>query len=599
MLKEQERLALESVPETASHPQPVTLVREGHRLYAMYHPPKGAPRPGQRVAVLVLEQLGPHRLNVRVTRALAAAGYAVLAVEFQGQGESEGADPPHGERHEVPPHMIEAGCLALAELRRLASPDRIVVFGACQAGHAATWCAVTDGHVDGLILPGITQFDEFFRATYRGILPGLAPVHNVPDLGVFDTLANWAGSVLLIHGSADQYVHPNRLLDFGERWVEAAPDRHLEMRVLEGSDHAFTARPREQVVIAETVGWLERRFGPGYPRAWQGPPPTAVPAPRPRDDSVEAQVPLLATGTLVVPEPSPSDVAPAWRLVSPDDRFFALTDPFRRLVALVDGRRSNAQISAELSRELGRTISPDQVAAILRDRLQPLGLVAPDGRGDGGEVESGMTDILIRCYQAGDRLRALLDNLTRVTHSPYNVILVVGKRHCVLNQNVALERARTRYAVFLDDDILLTDGWLEKLRETMDRTGAGAVSARQLRLDGTPLASAAACAPGEIAEICFGGACFMFRNDIGLRFDERYVRSQWDDFDFIFQVYERGYKAYIDGRVDFYHHADPKNCMDQNYAYFVRKWTEKGLYRGLMLCRYPGGQRGYLPNFGP
>jgi dienelactone hydrolase len=599
MLKEQKRLAVEAEPEIAPRPRPVTLVSEGLRLYAMYHPPKGEPRPGPRVAVLVLDQLGPHRLNVRVTRALVAAGYPVLAVDFQGQGESEGADPPHGERHEVPAHMLDTGRLALAELRRLADPDRVAIFGACQAGHAAAGCAAVEPGVDGLILPGVTQFDEFFRATFRGILPGLASVPLVPDLGVFDTLADWQGSVLLIHGSTDQYVPPNRLLELGERWVTAAPDRHLEMRVLDGADHAFTARPREQVVIAETVAWLERRFGRGYPRAWQGPPPAATAAPRTRDDAVEAFVPLLTTGVLVLPDPKPADVAPAWQIISPDDRYFALTDPLRRLVALVDGQRTNAQISTELSRELGRTISPGQVAAILRERLQPHGLVDPDSRGDGGEQDSGMTDILIRCYEPGDRLRALLDNLTRVTYSPYNVILAVGKRHCVLNQNVALERARTRYAVFLDDDILLTDGWLEKLRETMDRTGAGAVSGRQLRLDGEPLASAAACAPGEIVEICFGGACFMFRNDLGLRFDERYVRSQWDDFDFIFQIYERGFKAYIDGRVDFHHHADPKHCMDQNYDYFVRKWTEKGLYRGLMLCRYPGGQRGYLPNFGP
>ena len=46
-----------------------------------------------------------------------------------------------------------------------------------------------------------------------------------------------------------------------------------------------------------------------------------------------------------------------------------------------------------------------------------------------------------------------------------------------------------------------------------------------LRMDGSPLASAAAVEKGEIAEICFGGACFMFRNDLGVRFDERYIHD--------------------------------------------------------------------------
>jgi GT2 family glycosyltransferase len=208
-----------------------------------------------------------------------------------------------------------------------------------------------------------------------------------------------------------------------------------------------------------------------------------------------------------------------------------------------------------------------------------------------------MTDILIRCYEPHDRLRALLDNLTRVTRSPYNVILCVGKRSAVLNQNVGLDRALTRYAVFLDDDVILTEGWLERLRETMDRTGAGIVYARQLRMDGSLLSTSAASPHGEIVEALSGGACFMFRNDLGLCFDETYVRSQWDDVDFMFHLYERGLRAYVDGRVDFYHHNDPKVWRAQNLCHFVDKWTRKGLLRGWAMYSYENGSA-FMPCFG-
>ena len=143
--------------------------------------------------------------------------------------------------------------------------------------------------------------------------------------------------------------------------------------------------------------------------------------------------------------------------------------------------------------------------------------------------------------------------------------------------------------MFLDDDVLLTEGWLERLRETMDRTGAGAVSARQLRMDGSPLSTAAACGNGGIVEALSGGACFMFRTDLGLRFDERYVRSQWDDVDFMFQLYERGYKAYIDGRVSFYHHAEGKIWRNQNLMHFQEKWTTRKLLQGWLMYRYANG----------
>jgi len=601
MVMEQERptAATPQAPTTGEQ-QPITLEIDGQRVYAMYHPPTGAPPRGPRVAVLVLEQLGPHRMNFRLARALAAAGYPVLTVDFRGRGESEGEGDPYGQRHTVTDDMIADARAALAELRRLAAPERVVLFGSCQAGHVAAQCAVHD-QVDGLMLAGTIIFDDFFREHFRGILPGMPRTSDVPTLDLFETLKSWQGALLLIQGGSDPYIEHTRLLELAEAWQGKAPGRHLEMRIVDGGDHTFSSHPREQVLIREAVTWLERRYGPGYPRAWQGPPPSqALPARPERDASPAAQVPLLTTGALLhPPDPLGEPEHSGWRLELPDGRAFALTEPLRRLVALVDGHRSVGEIAARLGEELGRPVSAAQLSGLLHDKLAPLGVLEPDARGEGGEDESGMTDILIRCYEPNsDRVRALLDNLTRVTRSPYNLIFVAGKRSCVRNQNLALDRARTRYAVFLDDDILLTEGWLERLRETMDRTGAGAVSARQLRMDGSPLASGAAVEKGEIAEICFGGACFMFRNDLGLRFDERFVRSQWDDFDFIFQFYELGYKCYIDGRVEFYHHADPKHCVDQNYHYFAQKWTRKGLYRGLMFCRYPNGHRGYLPNFG-
>ncbi|HLI28794.1 MAG TPA: glycosyltransferase [Chloroflexota bacterium] len=594
MLKERSEAAAAPLSGAATAPVPITRQLDGQRVYMLYRPPHPPLPPGPRVGVLVLEQSGPHRLNVRLARALAAAGYATLAVDFRGRGESEGELHDDGQRHLLLDSMVDDARLALRVLHEVAQPERVVLFGACQAGHVAARVAALDG-ADGLIGAGIVNFDEHFRVHFRGVLPGLPRLSDMETLDFFETLGPWCGPLLLLHGTDDPYMEHERLLSLAEAWLGRAPGRGLEMRILEGSDHTFSSHAREQVVIAETLAWIERRFGPGYPRAWQGPPPTWEVQGRTRQDGPEAWVPLLATGALVLPNEGNT---PPWRLELPEGKAFGLTEPLKRLVTLIDGHRPVAEIAARLTQELGQPVTAEQVARLLEDKLAPLGVVTPDSRGEGGEEESGMTDILIRCYEPNDRTRALLDNLTRVTRSPYNIILVVGHRSAVKNQNLALDRVRTKYAVFLDDDVLLTPGWLERLRETMDRTGAGAVSGRQLRMNGEPLASAAAVAPGQIVEIAFGGACFMFRTDLGIRFDERFVRSQWDDFDFLFQIYERGYKGYIDGRVDFYHHADPKYVVDQNYEYFVRKWTAKGLYRGLMFCRYPGGQRGYLPNFG-
>src|SRR5262245_10830336 len=249
----------ESAPST--DPQPVTLEANGLRVFGMYRPATGEPPPGVKLAVLILEQQGSHRMNVRLARALAA-------VDFRGQGESEGPEDTTGQRHLVTDEMVADAQLALAELRRRAEPERVVVFGACRAGHVAARCAAAD-QVDGLMLAGIINFDDHFRRTYRGAMPGKPRMATLPTMSVFDPLVDFRGPLLLLHGKSDPYMNSDRLLELAEAWLERDPGRHLEMRIADGSDHTFSARPREQIVITEAVAWLERRFGRGYPRAWQ------------------------------------------------------------------------------------------------------------------------------------------------------------------------------------------------------------------------------------------------------------------------------------------------------------------------------------------
>ena len=65
----------------------------------------------------------------------------------------------------------------------------------------------------------------------------------------------------------------------------------------------------------------------------------------------------------------------------------------------------------------------------------------------------------------------------------------------------------------------------------------------------------------------------------------------------MFQFYERGYRAYVDGRVDFYHHNDPKFWRAQNLTYLVEKWTRRGRLRGWVLYTYDDGSA-FMPCFG-
>jgi pimeloyl-ACP methyl ester carboxylesterase len=544
--------------------------------------------------VLLLEQVCWHRWHHRLAQHLAAAGYYALTFDFRGRGESAGGDEDDMfRRHHAPASMTADTRQAIATFRDLVPLNHLVGYAYCQAVHVLARCASV-GELDGLVGVGATIIDDYFRQSYRGVLSGLPDIGTLPEFNMFDYLTDFDGPILFIYGEGDLFLAASPLhgvLQRGEAWERAEPGRAFEMCTVKDADHTFSARPMESIAVEQTLQWLDRRFGRGYPYTWQGLPPSMAPISGPdRDDSPAAQVPLLTTGALVhPPDPFGEGETAAWRMELPDGRAFGLTEALRRLVSLVDGHRTVGEIAARLGEELGRAVSAEQISTLLHERLAPLGVLTPDARGEGGEDESGMTDVLIRCYQPGDKLRALLDNLTRVTRSPYNLILVVGRRHAAANQNRALDRARTRYAVFLDDDVLLTEGWLERLRETMDATGAGAVSGRQLGMDGRALYTSAGCPEGQIVEAPIGGTCFMFRNDLGLRFDEAYVRSQWDDVDFMYQLYERGLRTYVDGRVTFYHHAEGKIWRNQNLFYFQQKWQERKLLQGWVAHRYDNG----------
>jgi hypothetical protein len=573
---------------------PVTMRVDGDPVYGTLYEPTPEAARGRKVGVLILEQVCWHRWHHRLAQHLAAAGYYALTFDFRGRGESEGGDEDAMfRRHHAPDTMMADTRQAIATFRDLVPLERLVGYAYCQAVHVLARCAVM-GDLDGLIGVGATIIDDYFRQNYRGVLSGLPDVGSLPEFNMFDYLADYDAPILFVYGEGDLFLAASPLpsvLQRGEAWEATGPGRAFEMCTVKDADHTFSTRPAESIAIEQTLQWLDRRFGRGYPYTWQGPPPSAAaPSSPARDDSPAAQVPLVTTGALLrPPDPFRGEEQPVWRMELPDGRAFALTDALRRLVALVDGHRTVGEIAARLSEDMGRPVAVAQISALLHDRLAPMGVLQPDARGEGGEDESGMTDVLIRCYQPGDKLRALLDNLTRVTTSPYNVILVVGRRHAAANQNRALHRARTRYAVFLDDDVLLTEGWLERLRETMHRTGAGAVSGRQLGMDGRALYTSAGCPEGEIIEAPIGGTCFMFRNDLGLRFDEAYVRSQWDDVDFMYQLYERGLRTYVDGRVTFYHHAEGKIWRNQNLMHFQQKWQERKLLQGWVAHRYANG----------
>src|SRR5262249_47778179 len=152
------------------------------------------------------------------------------------------------------------------------------------------------------------------------------PETRPDDLDVFDALHDYVGSLLVLGVGDTQVQGPaaHVLAARAASWAEAYPDRHLEMGMADGpramlpvdADHVLTPGAYRGIVGDLTLQWLERRFGAGYPRAWQGAPPTTTPVAPVRDESPDAHVPMLTTGAFLAPvvDSAPVGQPAAWQL---------------------------------------------------------------------------------------------------------------------------------------------------------------------------------------------------------------------------------------------------------------------------------------------
>ncbi|HZU06825.1 MAG TPA: hypothetical protein VFB73_12710, partial [Chloroflexota bacterium] len=272
--------------------QPVAIEHAGQRLAASYLPAVGPAPPGPRVAALILGRRGPHAAHHQAARALAAAGYSALGVDLPGLAmATEGG---MGGSLAAVDEAVAAARAALAALRQRVAPERVVLLAACAAARVAAQCAAAE-QADGLVLLG----------------QRLPPEARPADLDVFDHLEPFAGSVLVL-GAGDteeQGIEAQAVAASAARWRGGRPGRHLELAVIDGpratlpvdGDHTLEPRAYVSVAIDFLLQWLERRYGPGYPRAWQGPPPgpTAAVAGA-REGGVAAWVPLLVAGARLV-----------------------------------------------------------------------------------------------------------------------------------------------------------------------------------------------------------------------------------------------------------------------------------------------------------
>lgn len=109
--------------------------------------------PSRGTAVLlfnagVIHRIGPHRLNVRVARELAAVGLPTLRFDISGSGDSAAAAGALNFRDQA----VRDLKIAMDLLGERTGAKRILIFGICSGAVNAFWGAVADPRVVGIMM---------------------------------------------------------------------------------------------------------------------------------------------------------------------------------------------------------------------------------------------------------------------------------------------------------------------------------------------------------------------------------------------------------------------------------------------------------------
>ena len=195
-------------------------------------------------------------------------------------------------------------------------------------------------------------------------------------------------------------------------------------------------------------------------------------------------------------------------------------------------------------------------------------------------------DIVIPTLMTEDEIAPRVEMISNITRTPHRVITTCQKVSASANRNIGLDQAKSPIIIMIDDDIIgFFDGWEQKIIEPIIKDHRVCmVSARLMNKNGT---TGPNCADNHDLSIpwiylpkrnhCVMPSAAIAFVDKGLRFDENFIGSGWEDNDFCFQYLQLNpeYKFVLNNECPLIHLNEMKNQQlhfQHNQRYFYEKW---------------------------
>lgn len=250
----------------------IELVVNGLTLRGMEHVPDSAAEQPVPAAVIFHGFTGthiePHRMFVKLSRALEKAGIAAFRFDFSGSGNSDGDFEDMTASGEI----TEAKAI-LQHVRqdpRILS-DQVSLIGLSMGGYVAGITAgdqpqdvhrlvlwAPAGNFGQLLEYGRQQLqipDDVRVVDNEGNLVGLALYEDTQQIDGFERAKPYQGPVLIVHGTNDQAVP----FWVAEHYQANVYGERATIHPIEGGDHTFNNTTWESDVIQTTVDFLSTR----------------------------------------------------------------------------------------------------------------------------------------------------------------------------------------------------------------------------------------------------------------------------------------------------------------------------------------------------
>ncbi len=239
--------------------QAITVMHNGMVLRGMEHIPSGEKLP----AVILFHgftgtKLEPHRLFLKISRALEEKGIACFRFDFLGSGESDG----DFENMTVLNELSEARTVFdYVKGHRAVDENSITLLGLSMGGLVASLLAgELNEQIDKLILMAPAGTMSRLAAEYSGAAPfieeidaydlggnavGKRFIEELSTIDVWKIAAGYQKKVLLIHGTQDETVP----FEVSSLYIEKCYKNNALFYPIEGAGHTFNSYQWEQAVI--------------------------------------------------------------------------------------------------------------------------------------------------------------------------------------------------------------------------------------------------------------------------------------------------------------------------------------------------------------